>query len=67
MSWALSSKAWAWDRSWAALPPETLSFKLELISSGTTEIELQAQRSSQLAYALHYLKALKQLKFPQIT
>ena len=54
MSWALSSKVWAWGRSWAALPPENLNLKLELISSGTTKIELQAQRSSQLAYALHY-------------
>jgi hypothetical protein len=32
---------------------QILSFKLELISSGTTKIELEAQRSSQLAYALH--------------
>ncbi len=52
MSWAWSSKAWAWGRSWAALPFESLSFKLELISSGATKIELSAQSAAQLAASL---------------
>jgi hypothetical protein len=50
MSWASSSKAGAWGRSWATLPPESLSIKFGLISSGRTKIELQAQ----LDYAIHY-------------
>ena len=53
MSWASSSQVWAWALAWAALLPHSLSLKLKFESSNTAKTELQAQRSSQLAYALH--------------
>ncbi len=53
MSWASSEQVWAWALAWAALLPHSLSLRLELQSSETAKTELQAQRSSQLAYALH--------------
>ncbi len=49
--------SWAWNELSFKLTSLSLSLslKLELQSSKTAKTELQAQRSSQLAYALHYL------------